>query len=196
MAAVAVSGGVNSTTSCEWFINGESTGFIGFVYQSTLASAGVEEPTSYNLTSVCSCTVQDGNEVIEFADPTSIDAGTVVVFPAPQLSAISAEAQSICSGESTELSVGVVNADPSDIMWTNTAGEVVGTGTSINTGEIENLVNCDGQLETYTASIAAGTVPSCTDVVSIAFDVNVLPDAGTNIAVVQDGLYGFYLRCL
>ena len=187
LAAISISGGVNSTTSCEWFINGEPTGFVGFVYQSTLASADVVEPTAYNLTSVCSCTVQDGDEIIPFADPVTVDAGTVLIFPAPQLSAISAEAQSICSGESTELSVSVVNADPSDIVWTNTAGEVVGIGTSINTGEIENEVNCDGQLESYTATIAGGTVPSCDDAVSIGFDVNVLPDAGTNIAVVQDG---------
>lgn len=187
LAAVSVSGGVNAATSCEWFINGEPTGFIGFVYQATLASADIVEPTSYNLTSVCSCTVQDGDDIVEFADPVTVDAGTVFVFPAPQLSAVSTETQSICSGESTELSVSVVNADPSDIVWTNTAGEIVGTGTTINTGEIENAVNCDGQLETFTASVAGGTVPSCDDVVSAAFEVNVLPDAGTNIAVIQDG---------
>ncbi len=187
LAAISASGGVNSTTSCEWFINGEPTGFIGFVYQSTLASSGVVEPTSYNLTAVCSCTVQDGNEIIPFADAVTVDAGTVVVFPAPQLSAVSSETQSICSGESTELSVSVVNADPSDIVWTNTSGEVVATGTSFNTGEIENAVNCNGQLETYTASVAGGTVPSCDDAVSAVFEVNVLPDAGTNVAVIQDG---------
>ncbi|MGB0929644.1 MAG: SdrD B-like domain-containing protein [Chitinophagales bacterium] len=187
LAAVSASGGINSTSSCEWFINGEPTGFIGFVYQATLASADIVEPTSYNLTSVCSCTVQDGDDIVEFADPVIVDAGTVFVFPAPQLSAVSSEEQSICSGESTELSVSIVNADPSDIVWTNTAGEIVGTGTTINTGEIENAVNCDGQLETFTASIAGGTVPSCDDAVSAAFEVNVLPDAGTNIAVIQDG---------
>ncbi len=187
LAAVAVSGGVNSTTTCEWFINGESTGFVGFVYQSTISSSDIVEPTAYNLTSVCSCTVQDEDEIIEFADATTVDAGTVFVFPAPQLSAVSSEAQSICSGESTELSVSVVNADPSDIVWTNSAGDVVGSGTTINTGEIENASNCSGQLETYTASIAGGTVPSCDNEVSAAFEVNVLPDAGTNIAVIQDG---------
>ncbi|MEZ4887599.1 MAG: SdrD B-like domain-containing protein [Chitinophagales bacterium] len=187
LAAVSISGGVNTTTSCEWYINGESTGFVGFVYQATLASSDVVEPTSYNLTSVCSCTVQDGNDIVSYSNPVTVNAGTVVVFPAPQLSAVSAASQSICSGESTTLSVSVVNADPSDIVWTNAAGEAVGTGTTISTGFIENAANCDGQLETYTASVVGGTVPSCGDAVSATFEVNVLPDAGTNIAVVQDG---------
>lgn len=87
----------------------------------------------------------------------------------PELAPVPPVNVTVCSGESATLEVALSgSATADDIVWSN--GE---TGLSINTGSLANLTDCEGQTQTFSATIPASG--DC-EQTSVNFTVTILPD--------------------
>ena len=87
----------------------------------------------------------------------------------PVLSPVGGTSQTVCSGQSVDLSV-LLSGDAlaSDIVWST--GSI---GTSVNTGILTNTSSCDATTFTFTASILGnGACPAT----GVSYTISVLPD--------------------